>query len=401
MVRLSDEAPSPAIAHRSGDQLRRPDSLDDEGLRDLLEKVEEALESITIQVMVLERSPSDPYALDRVITAVRALQRYCSVSYLIGLAEILRAHDAFLAWVRSERTRFTFALGEALLLSLDQVKLKIEELKRRDLTGIGALRDIAALLEQITVVPVAELNQHLTAIIKLAGGDVADAIPLAHAKEIALPAIPPVPHTRLNLTALGGDLGFFRSVATVIDNRCPYWEHRTQTQLDLALGINRLLKKPVDVDQLTAAICLHDVGMIFLPPDLINKPRRFDTADERQLRDHVQWSYQWLCRISGWAEAAVMVVQHHERPDGTGYPAGEISAFLHDGAQIVAIADAFFSITHERADRASKKSLLRAIAEINAYRDMQFKGPIVDAFNALMRQLYAKPTAATLEGGTR
>jgi HD-GYP domain-containing protein (c-di-GMP phosphodiesterase class II) len=128
-------------------------------------------------------------------------------------------------------------------------------------------------------------------------------------------------------------------------------------------------------------------------PDLINKSERFDASDERQLWDHVQWSYQWLRRLSGWDEAAVMVLQHHERPDGSGYPMADTAASIHDGAQIIAVADAFFSITHERADRTGKKSLLRAIAEINAYRDLQFKGVVVDAFNMLMRELYARQGA--------
>ncbi|MFX8668492.1 HD domain-containing phosphohydrolase, partial [Acinetobacter baumannii] len=85
------------------------------------------------------------------------------------------------------------------------------------------------------------------------------------------------------------------------------------------------------------------------------------------------------------------------RPDGTGYPHGLSGNQICAGAQIIAITDTFYSITNERSDRTYKKSLLRAITEINAYDELQFQGAVLGAFNDLMRNIYAKQTGTGLQ----
>jgi HD-GYP domain-containing protein (c-di-GMP phosphodiesterase class II) len=60
------------------------------------------------------------------------------------------------------------------------------------------------------------------------------------------------------------------------------------------------------------------------------------------------------------------VEQHHERLDVTGYPKGLKEKDIVPGAKLLAIIDAFEAMTHERIDRHYKKSVLRAIAELNA-----------------------------------
>lgn len=97
-----------------------------------------------------------------------------------------------------------------------------------------------------------------------------------------------------------------------------------------------------------------------------------------------------LNRIPGWEEAALMIYHHHERPDGQGYPQQLGRTKICPGAKLIAIADSFFSITNTRADRTHKRSILRAVSEINAYSGTQFDEETVDAFNQMIKHTYTK-----------
>ena len=80
-----------------------------------------------------------------------------------------------------------------------------------------------------------------------------------------------------------------------------------------------------------------------------------------------------------------MVAQHHEMPDGTGYPRGLKGAQICPGACILAIVDAFEAVTLKHSQRGQTRSLLRAIAEVNAC-DSQFAAEWVAPFNAVIRR---------------
>ena len=95
---------------------------------------------------------------------------------------------------------------------------------------------------------------------------------------------------------------------------------------------------------------------------------------------------EFVRRMSQWQEAALIISQHHERFDGAGYPAGIAGAEIHSGARIMAILDAFYAIINSRADRAQRRSILRAVSEINACAGSQFCPVWVDYFNQVVRE---------------
>jgi HD-GYP domain-containing protein (c-di-GMP phosphodiesterase class II) len=84
-------------------------------------------------------------------------------------------------------------------------------------------------------------------------------------------------------------------------------------------------------------------------------------------------------------ECAKIVYQHHERVDGSGYPEKISGSSITDGAKILAICDAFHSMTHSTPNKPLRKSILRAVVEINACRDKQFDSYWVDKFNTVVR----------------
>ena len=89
-----------------------------------------------------------------------------------------------------------------------------------------------------------------------------------------------------------------------------------------------------------------------------------------------------------WREAANIVLQHHERVDGKGYPFGLTEDEICDGAKIIAIVDAIDARTHERVFMTTQaRPLLRAAMEIGKHVDTQFSEKWVDVFKAVFQQM--------------
>ena len=80
-----------------------------------------------------------------------------------------------------------------------------------------------------------------------------------------------------------------------------------------------------------------------------------------------------------------MVAQHHEMPDGGGYPKELHATEICAGAKILAIVDAFEAVMLKHIHRGKNRSVLRAVAEINAC-DKQFAGEFIAPFNAVIRK---------------
>ena len=80
-----------------------------------------------------------------------------------------------------------------------------------------------------------------------------------------------------------------------------------------------------------------------------------------------------------------MVEQHHEMPDGAGYPRGIESAEICDGAKLLGIVDAFEAVMLKHIQRGRNRSVLRAIAEVNAC-DKQFAPEWTEPFNRVIRR---------------
>jgi len=160
------------------------------------------------------------------------------------------------------------------------------------------------------------------------------------------------------------DLLFFKTLISELEFRFPTLDKRGERIIPIALGMNALADNPVNPLQLEAAIYLHDVGMAFIPDVILLKKEVLIPQEREILERHPSVMANLLTRLGDWEEAAEMVLQHHEKVDGSGYPNGLTSDKICDGAKILAILDAFDAMTHIRSDRPFKKTILRAVNEI-------------------------------------
>jgi HD-GYP domain-containing protein (c-di-GMP phosphodiesterase class II) len=186
---------------------------------------------------------------------------------------------------------------------------------------------------------------------------------------------------------LPSDMELMHSLSARLDDLSIYRKNRGDQVVKLSAQLNAALGTPVNPEQLKAAALMHDIGMGFIPHTIFNREGGLSKEELRKLHEHVLTGSQIVKRFGNWDEAAQMILDHHERFDGTGYPNGTQGDSIHPGGHILSIIDTFCAITTERSDRAFKKSLLSAISEINANSETQFNPHMVKAFTAVVRTM--------------
>lgn len=150
----------------------------------------------------------------------------------------------------------------------------------------------------------------------------------------------------------------------------------------LSAAIAEILGLPGEtVELIRAAAPLHDVGKIGIPDQILLKPGPLTPAELAVMKTHTTIGAAILAGGSSALviEAEQIALNHHERWDGTGYPHGLLADAVPLGARIVAVADVFDALTHERPYRPSWP-LDRVIHETRAQSGRHFDPAVVAAF---------------------
>jgi hypothetical protein len=309
-------------------------------------------------------------SLFRLFHNIKGDAALCQVGFI---TPFVHAIETLLTRLRCGEIQFSRRLRDVLLLSLDRLELAVETLGEDK--SIGGMNLVA-------------LAQGLEGLAGLSG----NTLEAACARLVdALAGFAPMPEgQQLVLTRStqerSEDLVFFHGLALQLELRQPLFQGRTARNLTLALDTNQVAGSWVKPEQLEAAVYLHDVGMMFLPEELWLKPGPMTAEGLRQLTEHPRWSAGLLARMPGWEEAAQIVLQHHEKPDGTGYPQGLAGHEICPGAKILALMDAFESVMQKHVHRGQQRSMLRAIAEVNA-SEKQFDPVWTEPFNQVVRKM--------------
>lgn len=104
------------------------------------------------------------------------------------------------------------------------------------------------------------------------------------------------------------------------------------------------------LEDLMISAFLHDVGKLQIPETLLNKTVPLTKDEFLELKRHPEYGYEMICRSTGVSERlALAALQHHEREDGSGYPAGLKGSELGIGAKIVAVSDVFHAMISKRS----------------------------------------------------
>jgi HPt (histidine-containing phosphotransfer) domain-containing protein len=354
--------------------LLQPRIVDRDSFQEFVEALDDQVPGIERDIATLRKSPIDRALIAKLFRSLHTIKGDAAICKVDVGVMICHPIESLLARCRDGDVEFSSLLAEVLLLALDRLELTIEALALgRDVTHLN-LPQLVGGLESMAAAQPVELALRAIGTIEAVTGFK----PVNTSGEL----IPPPVVT----TNAGSDLAFFRTLAWQLESRSPLFKGRTNRILQLALATNAAAGTPVDVTQLEAAVYLHDVGMMFAPESAWLKVGKLSDDDKRLLHAHPTLGADLLTRIPGWKAAADMVAQHHEMPDGRGYPAGLKAEGICPGAKILAIVDAFEAVTLKHNDRGHTRSLVRAIAEVNAC-DNQFATEWIQAFNTVIRQM--------------
>ena len=137
-----------------------------------------------------------------------------------------------------------------------------------------------------------------------------------------------------------------------------------------------------EIDRIRVAALLHDVGKVAVPEEILDKPAPLTSAEWRTVVQHPRIGQVILEHAAALRDAVPIILHHHERFAGHGYPYGLRANEIPLGARIVAIADAYDAMTH---DRPYKRAMSHeaAITELKQHAGTQFDPELVALFCAL------------------
>jgi sensor domain CHASE-containing protein len=184
-------------------------------------------------------------------------------------------------------------------------------------------------------------------------------------------------HTTENLRkALGATI---QAIALTVEAKDPYTAGHQRRVADLARAIATemgLSEEPIDGIRMAGAI--HDIGKISIPGEILSRPGRLSDIEFGLIKTHPQVGYDILKTIDFPWPVAQIVLQHHERMDGSGYPQGLSGEEIILEARILAVADVVEAMASYRPYRLAH-SIKEALEEISQNRGVLYDPEVVDA----------------------
>ena len=177
------------------------------------------------------------------------------------------------------------------------------------------------------------------------------------------------------------------SLAFAIDAKDHYTQgHSQKVAAYAALIAEALGMDDAEVEEIRLGAVLHDIGKVGIPENILNKNGPLNPEEWETMKSHVGFGAKILDPLTPLARIREMVLHHHEFFDGSGYPQALSGDNIPLGARIIAIADAYDTITSDRTYKKAR-SATDALAELERCANAQFDGAIVELFVRTMRTL--------------
>ncbi len=180
--------------------------------------------------------------------------------------------------------------------------------------------------------------------------------------------------------------GIVQAISTTVEMRDPYTAGHQQRVADLACAIAETMDLPEDeIYGLRMASVIHDLGKITVPSEILSKPGQLSSLEYELIKSHVQAGYDILKQIEFPWPLADIILQHHERLDGSGYPKGLKDDDILLSARILSVSDVFETIASHRPYRPSL-GLTRALDELRTNSGKLYDPRAVEACISLVEQ---------------
>lgn len=168
------------------------------------------------------------------------------------------------------------------------------------------------------------------------------------------------------------------AIGSTIEKKDPYTSGHQRRVALLAAQIAREIGLPQrEVNGVWFGALIHDVGKIYVPAEVLNRPGRLTRVEFEFIKEHTEVGYDIVRHIDFPWPVADIVRQHHERLDGSGYPLALRGDDISFAARVVAVADVFEAMSNHRPYRPALGKD-RAMAELQRGRDLVYDAAAVD-----------------------
>ncbi|MFQ3237204.1 MAG: HD-GYP domain-containing protein (c-di-GMP phosphodiesterase class II) [Paraglaciecola sp.] len=373
------------------------EDLDDDILNDLLEEINELYEASEQTLIELEIKPQDNELQRSLFRSIHTIKGDLGLVNFSPMIPLLQHVEDLLDLLRKGQINYTSNMSDLVLLTMDRVKTFVESCIKNGRAEYDKVL-FSHLVAQISKINPGNNDEHErilaeTVLLLDPSLDNSSSDNTQQQSEDIKPPVGLAPsgipkHLSVEKST---DILFFRELMKPIEKRSSFWNGRGDRIAKLAAYVNKFAGSPIDEDQLAVACYMHDFGMAFMPVEILHKKKPHTDIEFNLLRSHVYKSARLLEHLSHWDEARKIVMQHHERMDGSGYPLGLKKTDICDGAQLLGILDTFDALTHNRADLEHvvhpKK---RAVIEINRIKKGQLSASWLNTFNHSMATLLSK-----------
>ena len=180
--------------------------------------------------------------------------------------------------------------------------------------------------------------------------------------------------------------GIVSGFVALVEARDPYTagHQRKVTKLSLAIAESLGLDRE-RMECLRLGAMVHDVGKVYIPSEFLNKPAKLTEAEFTIIKAHPMVGYNILQHVDFPWPVSQVVLQHHERLDGSGYPCGAAAEQILTESRILAVADVVDAMTSHRPYRAAL-GIEAALDEIQQHKRTCYDEEIVEACDELLRK---------------
>jgi len=180
--------------------------------------------------------------------------------------------------------------------------------------------------------------------------------------------------------------GTINTITKIVENRDPYTAGHQQRVSKLATTIARKMRLPKDkIEGVKLASLLHDIGKISIPAEILSKPGKLNEMEYSLIKDHSKIGYDILKPIEFTYPVAQIILQHHERIDGSGYPHKLKDDDILLEARIMGVADVIEAMSSHRPYRPAH-SFEEVLEEISQNKKVLYDSRVVDVCLRLFKE---------------
>ncbi|MBF0502232.1 MAG: HD domain-containing protein [Candidatus Riflebacteria bacterium] len=183
------------------------------------------------------------------------------------------------------------------------------------------------------------------------------------------------------------------ALTSAIDAKDSYTHGHSKRVTELSMGLGQEINLgKSDLENLRIASILHDIGKIGIPESILNKPNRLTDEEFQIIKSHPELGVRILKNVEFLGNIVPIILHHHERFDGRGYPDSLKADEIPLAARIITISDSYDAMTSDRPYRKAME-LDQACAELLRCKGSQFDPDLTDAFIRMMNRLKSEATS--------